>query len=88
MSTLNLHGGSVLRRKDAAKVVRVSLSVLDKYNIPCVRMGRRVLYRYSILRAWLEDQERSQTTGGGAASYEKLMERAKEFESLAGTTGM
>ena len=48
----------LLSREAAAAALSVSPRLLDGLNLPCVRVGRRKLYRPESLRAWAKGQER------------------------------
>jgi len=82
MSNLDLTMDVSLSRRNAAKMLGVCLTVLDRLKIPNIRVGKRVLYRRSILLAWLEEQERKQRTQQDLAQYQKLLEDSKKYESL------
>ncbi|MCL2722096.1 MAG: helix-turn-helix domain-containing protein [Treponema sp.] len=55
----------VLTRKEAASLIRVCLTSLDKMRLPVVRIGRRVFYRKTTLEAWLSANEHIKQTQGG-----------------------
>lgn len=49
-------------RKEASRLLNLSLRKLDAATkagrIPCVRIGRRVLYSVDALREWISEQSR------------------------------
>jgi hypothetical protein len=55
----------VLTRKEAASLIRVCLTSLDKMHLPVIRIGRRVFYRKSTLEAWLSDNEQPNNAHAG-----------------------
>jgi len=55
----------VLTRKEAASLIRVCLTSLDKMRMPVVRIGRRVFYRKTTLEAWLSANEQIKQTNTG-----------------------
>lgn len=61
MTFSNTHSNSVLKsREEAAELLRVSAQTLavwactKRYNLPFVKIGRRVMYRLSDLHAFIE----------------------------------
>ena len=62
-------GGKVLllNAKDTAEALSIGLRKLweltNRGEIPCVRIGRRVLYDPQDLRAWIEQQKRPRANG-------------------------
>ena len=48
-----------LTREEAAKYLGIHLNTLDRSNFPCVRIGRRVLYRRTTLDKLLVEKEGS-----------------------------
>jgi excisionase family DNA binding protein len=46
--------GPLLSRQQAAALLGVSVKTLDRLKLPCVRIGRRVLYRRADLQAYVE----------------------------------
>ena len=82
MGNLDLTMDVSLSRRNAAKMLGVCLTVLDRAGIPNIRVGKRVLYRRSILLAWLEEQERKQRVQQDLAQYQKLLEGSRKFESV------
>jgi hypothetical protein len=55
----------VLTRKEAASLVRVCLTSLDKMRLPVIRIGRRVFYRKATLENWLATHEQFKETNLG-----------------------
>ena len=47
----------ILSRREAAEYLKISRGTLDKLNIPCIRIRRRVVYRIADIDAWLEAQK-------------------------------
>ena len=47
----------VLTRKEAAFLIRVCLTSLDRMRLPVIRIERRVFYRRATLEAWLSTNE-------------------------------
>jgi hypothetical protein len=54
-----------LNRAEAAAVLGISKSTLDKLDIPTIKAGRRVLYRIVSIEAWLRKREAGASTGSG-----------------------
>jgi len=55
-----------LNRSELAKELALSVDTLQRWETrrvgpPCVRVGRRVLYRKEAVRDWLRDQEARKT---------------------------
>jgi len=51
----------LLTRREAASLIRVCLTSLDRMQLPVIRIGRRVFYRKSTLETWLSDNEQPKT---------------------------
>ncbi|QQO09584.1 helix-turn-helix domain-containing protein [Breznakiella homolactica] len=47
----------ILTRKETAEYLRICLTTLDKQNIPHVKLGKRVIYRKSVVNQWLEENQ-------------------------------
>jgi excisionase family DNA binding protein len=45
----------ILSRKEAAVYLRVCKTTLDKLDIPRVKAGKRVLFKKTVLDAWLDE---------------------------------
>ena len=62
-----------LNRADLARELTLSVDTLQRWETrrmgpPCVRVGRKVLYRMEAVRDWLRDQEaRKQVTSRAVA---------------------
>jgi len=56
----------VITRKEAASLIRVCLTSLDRMQLPVIRIGRRVFYRKSTLDTWItaNEQPKKVYTGG------------------------
>ncbi|VDS07888.1 hypothetical protein PARHAE_01067 [Paracoccus haematequi] len=59
-------------RRELAGISGVSADTLKRWETPrigppCIRIGRKVLYRRSAVRAWLLEQESRETSGRGMA---------------------
>jgi hypothetical protein len=56
-----------MRRREAAAAIGISVGELDTWTkrgvIPCVRVGRIVLYPVSTIWDWLNKQAQQMTTG-------------------------
>lgn len=55
-----------LNRADLARELALSIDTLQRWETrrvgpPCVRVGRKVLYRKDAVREWLRDQEARKT---------------------------
>ncbi|GHV05434.1 hypothetical protein FACS189485_12390 [Spirochaetia bacterium] len=48
----------LLTRKQSAEFLRISLGTLDKLDISCVRIRRRVFFKKLILEKYLEDHSK------------------------------
>jgi hypothetical protein len=55
----------VLTRKEAASLIRVCLTSLDRMRLPVIQIGRRVFYRRATLEAWIaaNEQPKEKSTG-------------------------
>lgn len=59
-------------RRELAEIIGVSPDTLKRWETrrigpPCIRIGRKVLYRRGAVRDWLLDQESRKTAGRGRA---------------------
>lgn len=59
-------------RQELAGIIGVSADTLKRWETrrigpPCIRIGRKVLYRRGAVRDWLIDQESRKTAGRGRA---------------------
>lgn len=59
-------------RRELAGIIGVSADTLKRWETrrigpPCIRIGRKVLYRRGAVRDWLLDQESRKTAGRGRA---------------------
>jgi predicted DNA-binding transcriptional regulator AlpA len=56
-----------MRRREAAAAIGISVGELDAWTkrgiIPCVRIGRIILYPVSAIREWLNKQAQQTKTG-------------------------
>jgi phage terminase Nu1 subunit (DNA packaging protein) len=62
-----------LNRSELAKELTLSIDTLQRWETrrvgpPCVRVGRKVLYRKEAVRDWLREQEARKTGQRGAAT--------------------
>ena len=62
-----------LNRSELAKELTLSVDTLQRWETrrvgpPCVRVGRKVLYRKEAVRDWLREQEARKTGQRGAAA--------------------
>ena len=60
-----------LTRRQVAEEVGVSVDTLERWENrrcgpPCVRLGRKVIYRADAFREWLVSRERGARRGGSA----------------------
>lgn len=60
-------------RRELAGIIGVSADTLKRWETrrigpPCIRIGRKVLYRRGAVRDWLLQQESRKTTGRGRVS--------------------
>jgi excisionase family DNA binding protein len=66
----------MLEAQEAADYLRISywnlLEQAKKGVIPCVRIGRRVLFSQEGLEAWIEEQEARSVSKPEQAQYGKL----------------
>lgn len=51
----NFENKAILSRKEMAAYLGICLNSLDKANLPCLRVGNRVLYKKSVIDAMLGD---------------------------------
>ena len=59
-------------RRELAGIIGVSADTLKRWETrrigpPCIRIGRKVLYRRGAVRDWLLEQETRKTAGRGRA---------------------
>lgn len=59
-------------RRELADIIGVSPDTLKRWETrrigpPCIRIGRKVLYRRGAVRDWLLEQENRKTAGRGRA---------------------
>lgn len=59
-----------MTRRELADIMGVSSDTLKRWETrrigpPCIRIGRKVLYRRGAVRDWLLDQETRKTAGRG-----------------------
>ncbi len=62
-----------LNRTDLARELTLSVDTLQRWETrrmgpPCVRVGRKVLYRMEAVRDWLREQEARKAAAGRAVS--------------------
>jgi hypothetical protein len=62
-----------LNRSELAKELTLSVDTLQRWETrrvgpPCVRVGRKVLYRKEAVRDWLREQEARKTGQRGSAA--------------------
>lgn len=60
-------------RKELAGIIGISADTLKRWETrrigpPCIRIGRKVLYRRGAVRDWLLEQESRKTAGRGRAA--------------------
>jgi|LSQA01.1.fsa_nt_gi predicted DNA-binding transcriptional regulator AlpA len=57
----------ILNRADAAEYLTISEMLLNRLDIPRIRLGRRVAYRKADIDAWLETHRETHTDKGEPA---------------------
>jgi predicted DNA-binding transcriptional regulator AlpA len=50
----NQKQSDVLSRRQAAEYLSISKGTLDKLDIPCIHIRRRIIYRQADINRWLE----------------------------------
>ena len=60
-----LNKKELLTRYETAAYLGVCLTVLDRSGIPCIKVGRNVRYRKTVLESWILEHEDSGNANGG-----------------------
>jgi hypothetical protein len=55
---MNTISEEILSRKEAAIYLGICLTTLDRSSIPRAKIGKRILFKKSVLNLWLEQQMR------------------------------
>jgi len=45
----------ILSRREAAKYLGICLTTLDRLDIPRTKIRHRVMYKYDVLKKWVDD---------------------------------